>query len=174
MFLTFLLIGKSKLRFPNNHLQNLKPTNGSRYKNLVVLFVNLFQLLGYGWAGIFRKYLVDSPYMWWPANLVQVSLFRCCQHSLSLSLSFNNLVACNWQISTHKKTSKHILHWYSLTGDTFFFTVDFAGHCTTKKKGQREDVLGCNFSSWCSYAALLTIFFRPIFSHQSLLFLLFV
>ncbi|EPS60835.1 hypothetical protein M569_13965 [Genlisea aurea] len=34
------------------------------------------QLLGYGWAGIFRKFLVDSPYMWWPSNLVQVSLFR--------------------------------------------------------------------------------------------------
>ncbi|GAB2230392.1 hypothetical protein Droror1_Dr00014655 [Drosera rotundifolia] len=34
------------------------------------------QMLGYGWAGIFRKHLVDSPYMWWPANLVQVSLFR--------------------------------------------------------------------------------------------------
>ncbi|KAA0059547.1 oligopeptide transporter 5-like [Cucumis melo var. makuwa] len=36
----------------------------------------LQQMLGYGWAGIFRKVLVDSPYMWWPANLVQVSLFR--------------------------------------------------------------------------------------------------
>ncbi|KAK7299916.1 hypothetical protein RJT34_10745 [Clitoria ternatea] len=34
------------------------------------------QMLGYGWAGIFRKFLVDSPYMWWPSNLVQVSLFR--------------------------------------------------------------------------------------------------
>ncbi|KAL8150852.1 hypothetical protein V2J09_020660 [Rumex salicifolius] len=34
------------------------------------------QLLGYGWAGLFRKYLVESPYMWWPGNLVQVSLFR--------------------------------------------------------------------------------------------------
>ncbi|PNX94560.1 oligopeptide transporter OPT family, partial [Trifolium pratense] len=34
------------------------------------------QMLGYGWAGIFRKVLVDSPYMWWPSNLVQVSLFR--------------------------------------------------------------------------------------------------
>ncbi|KAI4374820.1 hypothetical protein MLD38_012769 [Melastoma candidum] len=33
------------------------------------------QMLGYGWAGLFRKYLVDSPYMWWPGNLVQVSLF---------------------------------------------------------------------------------------------------
>ncbi|KAF8019640.1 hypothetical protein BT93_G0353 [Corymbia citriodora subsp. variegata] len=34
------------------------------------------QMLGYGWAGLFRQYLVDSPYMWWPSNLVQVSLFR--------------------------------------------------------------------------------------------------
>ncbi|KAJ8760199.1 hypothetical protein K2173_011055 [Erythroxylum novogranatense] len=34
------------------------------------------QLLGFGWAGLFRKFLVDSPYMWWPSNLVQVSLFR--------------------------------------------------------------------------------------------------
>ncbi|KAI4340011.1 hypothetical protein MLD38_024890 [Melastoma candidum] len=33
------------------------------------------QMLGYGWAGLFRKYLVDSAYMWWPGNLVQVSLF---------------------------------------------------------------------------------------------------
>ncbi|ONK60611.1 uncharacterized protein A4U43_C08F20450 [Asparagus officinalis] len=33
-------------------------------------------MMGYGWAGVFRKFLVDSPYMWWPSNLVQVSLFR--------------------------------------------------------------------------------------------------
>lgn len=41
-----------------------------------LLLTHSTQLLGYGWAGIFRKYLVDSPYMWWPSNLVQVSLFR--------------------------------------------------------------------------------------------------
>ncbi|KAG6637836.1 oligopeptide transporter 1-like [Carya illinoinensis] len=40
------------------------------------LLVQTTQMLGYGWAGLFRKYLIDSPYMWWPANLVQVSLFR--------------------------------------------------------------------------------------------------
>ncbi|KAI8557437.1 hypothetical protein RHMOL_Rhmol04G0011000 [Rhododendron molle] len=40
------------------------------------LLAQTTQMLGYGWAGLFRKYLVDSPYMWWPANLVQVSLFR--------------------------------------------------------------------------------------------------
>ncbi|KAL3846123.1 hypothetical protein ACJIZ3_003526 [Penstemon smallii] len=33
------------------------------------------QMLGYGWAGIFRKHLVEPGEMWWPSNLVQVSLF---------------------------------------------------------------------------------------------------
>lgn len=42
----------------------------------LILLVIKIQMLGYGWAGLFRKYLVDSPYMWWPSNLVQVSLFR--------------------------------------------------------------------------------------------------
>ncbi|XAR53888.1 hypothetical protein NMG60_11022605 [Bertholletia excelsa] len=41
-----------------------------------MLLTQTTQMLGYGWAGIFRKFLVDSPYMWWPVNLVQVSLFR--------------------------------------------------------------------------------------------------
>ncbi|CAN1351324.1 Oligopeptide transporter 5 [Linum perenne] len=41
-----------------------------------LLLILTTQLLGYGWAGMFRKYLVDSPHMWWPSNLVQVSLFR--------------------------------------------------------------------------------------------------
>lgn len=41
-----------------------------------LLLAQSTQMLGYGWAGIFRKFLVDSPYMWWPSNLVQVSLFR--------------------------------------------------------------------------------------------------
>ncbi|KAA8528392.1 hypothetical protein F0562_035747 [Nyssa sinensis] len=34
------------------------------------------QVLGYGWAGIMRKYVVDPAQMWWPSSLVQVSLFR--------------------------------------------------------------------------------------------------
>ncbi|XP_052165599.1 oligopeptide transporter 1-like [Oryza glaberrima] len=41
-----------------------------------MLLAQTTQLLGYGWAGLFRKYLVDSAYMWWPSNLVQVTLFR--------------------------------------------------------------------------------------------------
>ncbi|KAI4973024.1 hypothetical protein ZWY2020_010455 [Hordeum vulgare] len=49
-------------------------------KNLT-FFVSLLvvlttQVLGFGWAGIFRRYLVEPAAMWWPSNLVQVSLFR--------------------------------------------------------------------------------------------------
>lgn len=40
------------------------------------LLIITTQMLGFGWAGIFRKLLVESAYMWWPLNLVQVSLFR--------------------------------------------------------------------------------------------------
>ncbi|KAG5539423.1 hypothetical protein RHGRI_019830 [Rhododendron griersonianum] len=51
------------------------------YKKNITFFVSLIvivttQVLGFGWAGIFRRYLVEPAAMWWPANLVQVSLFR--------------------------------------------------------------------------------------------------
>ncbi|KAK9133972.1 hypothetical protein Scep_013500 [Stephania cephalantha] len=41
-----------------------------------LLIVLTTQILGYGWAGMLRRYLVDPAEMWWPANLAQVSLFR--------------------------------------------------------------------------------------------------
>ncbi|KAF5807823.1 putative oligopeptide transporter, OPT superfamily [Helianthus annuus] len=34
------------------------------------------QVLGYGWAGLLRKYVVEPSHMWWPSTLVQISLFR--------------------------------------------------------------------------------------------------
>ncbi|KAG2609058.1 oligopeptide transporter 7-like [Panicum virgatum] len=51
------------------------------YGKHVTFFVSLLvvlttQVLGFGWAGIFRRYLVEPAAMWWPSNLVQVSLFR--------------------------------------------------------------------------------------------------
>ncbi|GAB2220882.1 hypothetical protein Droror1_Dr00012040 [Drosera rotundifolia] len=51
------------------------------YKKHISFFVSFIvivttQVLGFGWAGIFRRYLVEPAEMWWPTNLVQVSLFR--------------------------------------------------------------------------------------------------
>ncbi|XP_047310705.1 oligopeptide transporter 3-like [Impatiens glandulifera] len=40
---------------------------------VIVLTTNM---VGYGWAGMLRRYLVDPVEMWWPSNLAQVSLFR--------------------------------------------------------------------------------------------------
>ncbi|XP_022975803.1 oligopeptide transporter 4-like [Cucurbita maxima] len=40
------------------------------------LLVITTQVLGYGWAGLLRKYVVEPAHMWWPNTLVQISLFR--------------------------------------------------------------------------------------------------
>ncbi|CAI5479316.1 unnamed protein product, partial [Closterium sp. Yama58-4] len=40
------------------------------------LLVTTTQVLGYGWAGMFRRYLVEPAHMWWPTDLVYVSLYR--------------------------------------------------------------------------------------------------
>ncbi|KAL5211613.1 hypothetical protein ABZP36_022460 [Zizania latifolia] len=40
------------------------------------LLIITTQVLGYGWAGLMRKYVVEPAHMWWPDTLVQVSLFR--------------------------------------------------------------------------------------------------
>ncbi|XP_057773220.1 oligopeptide transporter 4-like [Salvia miltiorrhiza] len=40
------------------------------------LLIITTQVLGYGWAGLLRKYVVDPAHMWWPSTLVQISLFR--------------------------------------------------------------------------------------------------
>ncbi|MCL7025099.1 hypothetical protein MKW94_015260, partial [Papaver nudicaule] len=40
------------------------------------LLVQTSQMIGYGFAGLFIKFLVDSPYMWWPYSLLNVSFYR--------------------------------------------------------------------------------------------------
>ncbi|KAK2419723.1 oligopeptide transporter [Trifolium repens] len=53
---------------------------------LALLIVLSTQILGYGWAGILRRYLVDPVEMWWPSNLSQVSLFRALHEKENKSL----------------------------------------------------------------------------------------
>ena len=43
---------------------------------LALVVVITSQVMGFGWAGLFQRYLVEQASMWWPQNLVQVSLFR--------------------------------------------------------------------------------------------------
>ena len=53
-----------------------------------IIVDHYMQILGYGWAGMLRRYLVDPAEMWWPSNLAQVSLFRSVFYSITLLLSF--------------------------------------------------------------------------------------
>ncbi|KAI3915466.1 hypothetical protein MKW92_023548, partial [Papaver armeniacum] len=40
------------------------------------LLVQTSQMIGYGFAGIFMNFLVESPYMWWPYSVLNVSFYR--------------------------------------------------------------------------------------------------
>ncbi|XP_058068216.1 oligopeptide transporter 5-like [Magnolia sinica] len=41
-----------------------------------LLLIQTTQMLGYGFAGLFMKLLVESPYMWWPNVLISISFYR--------------------------------------------------------------------------------------------------
>ncbi|XP_010038755.1 oligopeptide transporter 5-like [Eucalyptus grandis] len=41
-----------------------------------ILLVMTSQMIGYGFAGMFRRILVDNPYMWYPLIVPQVSFYR--------------------------------------------------------------------------------------------------
>ncbi|RCV35193.1 hypothetical protein SETIT_7G220900v2 [Setaria italica] len=41
-----------------------------------LLLIITTQVLGYGWAGLMRRYVIEPAQMWWPQSLVQVSLLR--------------------------------------------------------------------------------------------------
>lgn len=46
----------------------------SKFLKVVTVFGD--QIMGYGFAGLYYKLLVEPPQMWWPHTLIQVSLFR--------------------------------------------------------------------------------------------------
>lgn len=65
------------------------------------LLITTTQVLGYGWAGLLRKYVVDPAHMWWPATLVQVSLFRALHekdddHRMTRAKFFVIALACSF------------------------------------------------------------------------------
>ncbi|KAL4184768.1 hypothetical protein AMTRI_Chr10g2770 [Amborella trichopoda] len=66
------------------------------YKQSLSFLCGLFivlttQVLGYGWAGMMRRYLVEPANMWWPSNLAQVSLFRALHEKDSRSKGLSRM-----------------------------------------------------------------------------------
>ncbi|KAI6673463.1 hypothetical protein NL676_001369 [Syzygium grande] len=41
-----------------------------------ILMIMTSQMIGFGFAGLFRRILVDNPYMWYPLTLPKVSFYR--------------------------------------------------------------------------------------------------
>ncbi|KAJ0048683.1 hypothetical protein Pint_14841 [Pistacia integerrima] len=81
------------------------------YKKHISFFVSLLvvfttQVLGFGWAGIFRKYLVEPAAMWWPANLVQVSLFRYEISRFSWAEYFVTFMKEKFTVALHEKEKR--------------------------------------------------------------------
>ncbi|XP_038705333.1 oligopeptide transporter 4-like [Tripterygium wilfordii] len=52
-----------------------------------LILVITTQVLGYGWAGILRRFVVEPAEMWWPSSLVQVSVFRALHENDNARMS---------------------------------------------------------------------------------------
>ncbi|XP_022140880.1 oligopeptide transporter 6-like isoform X1 [Momordica charantia] len=94
------------------------------------------QILGFGWAGIFRKYLVEPGEMWWPSNLVQVSLFRALhekekrpKRGTTITQFFILAMICSFA-------------YYVLPGYLFFMLTSFSWVCWFNSKSVLLHQLG--------------------------------
>ncbi|XP_078430637.1 oligopeptide transporter 4-like [Wolffia australiana] len=119
------------------------------------------QVLGYGWAGLLRKYVVEPGHMWWPSTLVQVSLFRALhekeQRRMSRAKFFLIAFLCSFA-------------WYAVPGYLFPTLTSVSWVCWAFSKsvtaqqlgsGMRGLGLGAFTLDWSAVAAFL---FSPLVS----------
>ncbi|CAN6253676.1 unnamed protein product [Urochloa humidicola] len=102
------------------------------------LLVITTQVLGYGWAGLMRKYVVEPAHMWWPSTLVQVSLFRALHEKdeavkgsrqISRSKFFLVALACSFA-------------WYAVPGYLFPALTSISWVCWVFSKSVTAQQLG--------------------------------
>jgi len=103
------------------------------------LLVITTQVLGYGWAGLMRKYVVEPAHMWWPSTLVQVSLFRALHEKdeaaaagsrqISRSKFFVVALACSFT-------------WYAVPGYLFPTLTSISWVCWVFSKSVTAQQLG--------------------------------
>ncbi|KAK1323709.1 Oligopeptide transporter 4 [Acorus calamus] len=117
------------------------------------------QVLGYGWAGLLRKYVVEPAHMWWPSTLVQVSLFRALHEKehrrMSRAKFFMIALTCSFL-------------WYALPGYLFPTLSNISILCYTYSKsvtaqqigsGMRGLGIGSFTFDWATIAAFM---FSPL------------
>ncbi|KAK6135646.1 hypothetical protein DH2020_030611 [Rehmannia glutinosa] len=150
--------------------------NGSAYAVGIVTIVKAFygrkisflagwlliittQVLGYGWAGLLRKYVIEPAHMWWPGTLVQVSLFRALhekdEQRMSRAKFFLIALICSFS-------------WYLVPGYLFPTLTSISWVCWTFSKsvtahqigsGLRGLGLGALTLDWTAVASFL---FSPL------------
>ncbi|KAL9238500.1 hypothetical protein vseg_012913 [Gypsophila vaccaria] len=126
------------------------------------------QVLGYGWAGLMRKYVVEPAHMWWPGTLVQVSLFRTLhekddksERRISRAKFFLIALVCSFL-------------WYAVPGYLFTTLTSISWVCWVFSKsvtaqqlgsGMRGLGLGAITLDWSAVASyLLSPLITPFFA----------
>ncbi|KAK9677388.1 hypothetical protein RND81_11G139900 [Saponaria officinalis] len=126
------------------------------------------QVLGYGWAGLMRKYVVEPAHMWWPNTLVQVSLFRALhekdeksERRISRAKFFLIALTCSFV-------------WYAVPGYLFTTLTSVSWVCWVFSKsvtaqqlgsGMRGLGLGAITLDWSAVASfLLSPLISPFFA----------
>ncbi|CAL5183265.1 unnamed protein product [Lathyrus oleraceus] len=126
------------------------------------LLIITTQVLGYGWAGLLRKYVVEPAHMWWPSTLVQVSLFRALHekdndHRMSRAKFFFIALVCSFS-------------WYVIPG--YFFTTltsiswvcwVFSKSVTAQQIGSGMKGLGVGAVT-LDWSAVASFLFSPLIS----------
>ncbi|XP_030513849.1 oligopeptide transporter 4-like [Rhodamnia argentea] len=125
------------------------------------LLIITTQVLGYGWAGLLRKYVVEPAHMWWPNTLVQVSLFRVLhereEQRMSRAKFFLIALICSFS-------------WYAVPGYLFSTLTNISWVCwafsnsvTAQQigSGMRGLGLGALTLDWTVVASFL---FSPLIS----------
>ncbi|KAG6652741.1 oligopeptide transporter 4-like [Carya illinoinensis] len=125
------------------------------------LLITTTQVLGYGWAGLLRKYVVEPAHMWWPSTLVQVSLFRALhEHEnerMSRAKFFLIALICSFS-------------WYLVPGYLFSTLTSISWVCWVFSKSVTAQQLGSGMKGLglgaltLDWSAVASFLFSPLIS----------
>ncbi|KAE8056672.1 hypothetical protein FH972_013420 [Carpinus fangiana] len=126
------------------------------------LLITTTQVLGYGWAGLLRKYVVEPAHMWWPGTLVQVSLFRALherekEQRMSRAKFFLIALVCSFS-------------WYLFPGYLFTTLTNISWVCWVFSKSVTAQQIGSGMRGLgvgavtLDWAAVSSFLFSPLIS----------
>ncbi|XP_047160979.1 oligopeptide transporter 4-like [Vigna umbellata] len=124
------------------------------------LLIVTTQVLGYGWAGILRKYVVEPAHMWWPSTLVQVSLFRAMHET------YDNRARTKFFFFAHICS----ILWYAVPGYLFTTLTNISWVCWIFSKSVTAQQIGSGMRGLgvgaltLDWAAVASFLFSPLIS----------